>query len=346
MILFVTLHCINDLEVGMWRCSPGEWACKSCSYMSHTNTQQDEPLCASSVLIKTQQWKDLALKIWSDSSGLKQHFKPSGSEVTVNQRCNISTNVHSGTQNIYHSLYQRTVIIHSHYRLHVIRYIGRKTIGFDGNYERCKWRRVAEDTWIHPFSYYIQSFLCCRALHLCEWCIVWSISFDNCDGDDNELILHTRTYTTEQTQNSYVCASAFPPPPPLHACPVLVLSCAVLSCIVLLEHPECLCQRGSTHCFNPLSHTNNCVPDWCPMHFSYGSLNVQWVKSFPLPPPTRPLTAMLYRSPACTLCLCLMLIPPHAHFQPLSLKSMGLILLGLMDFSAKVRRMHFNHGRS
>ena len=51
-------------------------------------------------------------------------------------------------------------------------------------------------------------------------------------------------------------------------------------------------------------------------------------------------------SPPHTLYRHLMLIPLHAHFQPLSLKSMELILLGLMDFAAKVRRMHFNHGRS
>lgn len=46
------------------------------------------------------------------------------------------------------------------------------------------------------------------------------------------------------------------------------------------------------------------------------------------------------------------LLSPPAHlslcapFQLLSLKSMELILVGLMDFAAKVRRMHFNHGRS
>lgn len=39
-------------------------------------------------------------------------------------------------------------------------------------------------------------------------------------------------------------------------------------------------------------------------------------------------------------------LPLCAPFQPLSLKSMELILVGLMDFAAKVRRMHFNHGRS
>lgn len=102
------------------------------------------------------------------------------------------------------------------------------------------------------------------------------------------------------------------------------------------------------HCLKPLSHANNCVPDWCPMHFSYGSLAVwatskKFLPSHRLPPPH---LAVLYRSLPYTLYFHLILIPPHAHFQPLSLKSMELILLGLMDFAAKVRRMHFNHGRS
>lgn len=74
----------------------------------------------------------------------------------------------------------------------------------------------------------------------------------------------------------------------------------------------------------------------------------QWVKSFSpshhLPPSHQ--CTVVYLSPPCSLYLHLMLISPHAHFQPLSLKSMELILLGLMDFAAKVRRMHFNHGRS
>lgn len=50
-------------------------------------------------------------------------------------------------------------------------------------------------------------------------------------------------------------------------------------------------------------------------------------------------------SPA-PLCLLLLLIPPRAPSQPLSLKSMELIPVGLMDFAAKVRRMHFNPGKS
>lgn len=73
----------------------------------------------------------------------------------------------------------------------------------------------------------------------------------------------------------------------------------------------------------------------------------QWVKSFFFPPRISCChSTVRCFSPPHTLYLHLMLIPLHAHFQPLSLKSMELILLGLMDFAAKVRRMHFNHGRS
>lgn len=43
----------------------------------------------------------------------------------------------------------------------------------------------------------------------------------------------------------------------------------------------------------------------------------------------------------------LTLNPQHMHlFQLLSLKSMGSIIPGLMDFAAEVRMKHFNHGRA
>lgn len=73
----------------------------------------------------------------------------------------------------------------------------------------------------------------------------------------------------------------------------------------------------------------------------------QWVKSFfsclvvSLPPSPKSSTAFSASSPTPPL------RSPHTHpSTPLSLKSMNSILLGLMEFVAKVRRMHFNHGRS
>lgn len=70
----------------------------------------------------------------------------------------------------------------------------------------------------------------------------------------------------------------------------------------------------------------------------------EMTKKFP-PPSIRPLDPQ-QRSALPSLHPHLLLISPRTPFQPLSLKSMELILAGLMDFAAKVRRMHFNHGRS
>lgn len=69
-------------------------------------------------------------------------------------------------------------------------------------------------------------------------------------------------------------------------------------------------------------------------------LCLQWVKSF---------FPFLFSTTCCFFHLptpSTLTSYSHAHFQHLSLKSMGLILLRLMDFAAKVSRMHFNHGRS
>lgn len=127
---------------------------------------------------------------------------------------------------------------------------------------------------------------------------------------------------------------------------VLLLHWGVFGCIVLQSilsaHVK---EEACMPCSNPLSHANNCVLTDVPCIFHTRAwLCEPWVKSFPLP--SSPTTVLCRSLPLHTLYLHLLLIPPHAHFQPLSLKSMELILLGLMDFAAKVRRMHFNHGRS
>lgn len=103
---------------------------------------------------------------------------------------------------------------------------------------------------------------------------------------------------------------------------------AAFSWIVFLEHSELV-----WHAY-PLSHANKFVPDWCFMHFSYQMWEKQ-VKSFSPPQPESP--APLH--------------PPPAHLSactfPASIIEINeLIPVGLMDFAAKVRRMHFNHGRS
>lgn len=135
----------------------------------------------------------------------------------------------------------------------------------------------------------------------------------------------------------------FFPPYPLLAC---LLSCCI--------KPRCFklyCTAGASWVpvSRMLAHTASIL--WamqiivyltdvpCIFHIATW-LCLQWVKSF---------FPFLFSTTCCFFHLptpSTLTSYSHAHFQHLSLKSMGLILLRLMDFAAKVSRMHFNHGRS
>lgn len=223
--------------------------------------------------------------------------------------------------------------------LHVIKYIKREMIGSDGNDELCMWTGVQEDAYSQLSA----------ALSVRESCLFYIIGLMATMAKMPDINYSARTHTCPFSEfaQARICSFA----------PVLSLPDCLSSFFVKLCSVK-LCNTAGAS-WEPVSRRLAWIASalWAmqiivfltdvPCIFYMGSwLRELRRKSFTPLASFHRLTNIQYLSRPYTLYLDLMLIPPHAHFQPLSLKSMKLILLRLMDFAAKVRRMHFNHGRS